>query len=57
MVFDANLPIYVQIMDEMKRRIVIGEYVTSQKVPPVRELAVSFGVNPNTCLLYTSRCV
>lgn len=48
MKFDANLPIYIQIMDEIKRRIVIGEYTSAQKVPPVRELAVNFGVNPNT---------
>lgn len=48
MKFDANLPIYLQIMNEIKRRVVIGVYQSGQKVPSVRELAVEFGVNPNT---------
>lgn len=48
MKFDDNIPIYLQIMDECKRRIITDEYRRSMKVPPVRELAVEFGVNPNT---------
>lgn len=48
MKFDSNLPIYLQIMDEIKRLIITDVYVPSQKIPSVRELAVSFGVNPNT---------
>ena len=48
MKFDDNIPIYKQIMDECKRRIIIDEYQPGMKVPPVRELAVEFGVNPNT---------
>lgn len=48
MKFDDNIPIYLQIMDECKRRIITDEYQKSMKVPPVRELAVEFGVNPNT---------
>lgn len=48
MKFDSNLPIYLQIMDEIKRLIITDVYTPSQKIPSVRELAVSFGVNPNT---------
>ena len=48
MKFEANIPIYLQIMEEIKRRIIIGEYKPGGKLPPVRELALSFGVNPNT---------
>lgn len=48
MKFDDNIPIYLQIMDECKRRIITDEYQPAMKVPPVRELAVAFGVNPNT---------
>lgn len=48
MKFDSNLPIYLQIMDEIKRLIITDVYIPSQKIPSVRELAVSFGVNPNT---------
>lgn len=48
MKFDSNLPIYLQIMDEIKRLIVTDVYKPSEKIPSVRELAVEFGVNPNT---------
>ena len=48
MKFDDNIPIYLQIIDECKRRIITDEYQPGMKVPPVRELAVEFGVNPNT---------
>ena len=46
--FDSNMPIYLQIMEEIKRWIVTDIYQPSQKIPSVRELAVEFGVNPNT---------
>ena len=46
--FSANKPIYLQIMDEIKRRIVNGEYKPGDKIPSVREFALSLGVNPNT---------
>lgn len=46
--FDTNLPIYLQIMAEIKRLIIIETYKPADKIPSVRELAVSFGVNPNT---------
>ena len=42
------MPIYLQIIAEIKRRIVAGEWSPGERVPPVRELAQSFGVNPNT---------
>lgn len=48
MMFDANTPIYLQIMEEIKRKIASGSYAPSQKVAPVRELALAYGVNPNT---------
>lgn len=48
MKFDDNLPIYLQIMEECKRRMITNIYQPGMKVPPVRELAVEFGVNPNT---------
>ena len=48
MEFNTNTPIYIQIMDEVKRLIVIGQYHCNDKIPPVRELAMQLGVNPNT---------
>lgn len=46
--FDANIPIYLQIMDDFKKLIVAGTYVSGMKVKAVRELALDYGVNPNT---------
>ena len=46
--FKEGTPIYLQMIEEMKLRIVRGEYPAGSQVPPVRELAVEAGVNPNT---------
>lgn len=45
---DENLPIYLQLVDELQKRIINGTYVPGGKLPPVRELAADAGVNPNT---------
>ena len=46
--FSNNMPIYVQIMDMIKLSISLGIYTPGQKVPSVRDLAIEYGVNPNT---------
>lgn len=46
--FNTNVPIYLQIMDEIKRQIVSGERNPGDKVESVRELAQQMGINPNT---------
>ncbi|MBO5424499.1 MAG: GntR family transcriptional regulator [Lachnospiraceae bacterium] len=46
--FHNNAPIYVQIMEEIKLRIAKGVLKPGDKVPPVRDLAINAGVNPNT---------
>ena len=46
--FVSALPIYLQIIQDLKQKIVSGEWPPNTRVPPVRELSVSFGVNPNT---------
>ena len=46
--FNSNMPIYVQIMDVLKQRIVSEEMKPGEKIPSVRELAQEAGVNPNT---------
>lgn len=46
--FSSNMPIYVQIMDVLKQRIVSEEMKPGEKIPSVRELAQDAGVNPNT---------
>lgn len=46
--FADNLPIYTQLVDRLKQRIVTGEYPPGGKLPSVRELAAQAAVNPNT---------
>lgn len=48
MKFDANLPIYVQLMEQIKSEIVSGRLKPNDQVETVREMAMKFGVNPNT---------
>lgn len=46
--YNANLPIYLQIMEQVKHRMASGQWAAGEKIPSVRELALEFGVNPNT---------
>jgi len=46
--FDPTRPIYLQIMEEVKKRSVRGQYVSGGQAPSVREMAGEMGVNPNT---------
>lgn len=46
--FDLDKPIYLQIIDEIKRSIVRGELALGEKIPSQRELAQQIKVNPNT---------
>ncbi|PAY22161.1 GntR family transcriptional regulator [Dietzia natronolimnaea] len=48
MQFDTSSPIWVQLVEEFSRRIVIGEWAAGARMPGVRELASDLGVNPNT---------
>jgi len=41
-------PIYVQIMDEIRRAIVVGALSANEALPSVRQLAGELRVNPNT---------
>ena len=41
-------PIYVQIMDEIRRAVVLGTVQPDDPLPSVRQLAAELRVNPNT---------
>jgi GntR family transcriptional regulator len=41
-------PIYVQIMDEVRRALVVGTLHAEQMLPSVRQLAADLRLNPNT---------
>ena len=46
--FNPNIPIYLQLIESIKRRIVSGELLPGQRLPSVRDLAQTYAVNPNT---------
>ena len=50
-------PIYEQIVSSIEDLAVRGVLEPDSQLPSVRQLAVELSINPNTCLLYTSRCV
>lgn len=46
--FQTNMPIYLQLVNNFRHRIVSGELTAGSKLESVRDLAISFEVNPNT---------
>lgn len=46
--FDDKMPIYLQIMDIIKKDIITGKLKGGDKLPSVREMASNLKVNPNT---------
>jgi len=48
MQYDSRTPIYLQVIDDIKKRIIKGEIKPGSKLPGTRELAVKYEVNPNT---------
>ncbi len=47
-IFDNERPIYIQLVEMIRIDIVSGKYKKGQKIPSVRELALTMKVNPNT---------
>lgn len=48
MKFDDKLPIYIQIMNYIKKDIVSEKLKPGDKLPSVREMSAKLKVNPNT---------
>lgn len=48
MEFSSNLPIYLQIMNLIKTKVVSGEINGGEKLPSVRDFSKELKVNPNT---------
>ncbi len=46
--FDPTRPIYLQIIEAVKKRTAQGVYRAGDRLPSVREMAAEMGVNPNT---------
>lgn len=46
--FNASQPIYKQIIDDFKKRLIRGELKEGDKIPSQREYAEKARINPNT---------
>ena len=47
-IFDNERPIYIQLSEMLKSKIVSGELKQGERIPSVREFALTARVNPNT---------
>lgn len=48
MEYNAGTPIYLQVINELKKKMVKGELKPGEKMPSGRDLAVAYKVNQNT---------
>lgn len=46
--FSNNMPIYLQVADDIKKQLITGKIKTGEKLPSNNELALMYKVNPNT---------
>jgi GntR family transcriptional regulator len=46
--FNASKPIYLQLADRINRMIVSNELKAGEKLQSVRDMALTYNVNPNT---------
>ncbi|MDO5344433.1 MAG: GntR family transcriptional regulator [Lachnospiraceae bacterium] len=48
--FRSNIPLYLQVMDDIKKKIITGDLALGARLPSTRELAVQYQINPNTAV-------
>lgn len=48
MEFKSNIPIYIQVIQDIERKMITGELPLGSKLPSSRELALLYQINPNT---------
>ena len=46
--FRGDLPIYSQLVEQIKLGIVSGSFLPGERLASVRDMAAEAGVNPNT---------
>ena len=48
--FNQHKPIYLQIVEQIEDKILLGGWLADERIDSVREMATSLGVNPNTVM-------
>ncbi len=46
--FASDRPVYVQLAERLRKKIISSEYRAGEQIPSVRQLASETAVNPNT---------
>ncbi|MCO7125563.1 GntR family transcriptional regulator [Sporolactobacillus shoreicorticis] len=46
--FNPSVPIYLQLCERIKNKIIRGEIGMGERLPSVRDMAIDSSVNPNT---------
>ncbi len=50
MEYNNNMPIYLQVINRIKKDMIQGKLPMGEKLPSTRELAVMYQINPNTAM-------
>lgn len=48
MEYDSSYPIYLQVIDAIKKQLIVGTLKPGDQLPSSRSLALTYNVNPNT---------
>lgn len=48
--FRSNIPLYLQVIDDIKKQIITGALQLGNRLPSTRELALLYQINPNTAV-------
>ena len=46
--YNAEIPIYLQVIHDLKKKMIQGKILPGEKLPSNRELAVLYKINQNT---------
>ena len=46
--FNAGIPIYLQVINKLKKKMALSRLKPGDKLPSSRELALEYSINPNT---------
>ena len=50
MQFESNRPIWLQVMEDLQMAVITGKRQPGEKLPGSRDLALAYGINPNTAV-------
>lgn len=46
--FNSGTPIYIQVINKLKKKMALSQLKQGDKLPSSREMAIEYSINPNT---------